>query len=215
VEGGTVNLSDEPRPAFTVDFGDALLSHILDYSKKAGITKSQLVRLAVEEYLSHNNVVKKAVEKSKKPGKKETVSKLIETYNDTYYGNSSPPRQFFPALYKVYNNAVKGGLSTEDMLNIIRFSPDESLVAEGLKNGRTPSLPYLLSTGMIPRILVVVHSKVAKQERMSESEFIEHKYDVLDEWNHVIAYDKLDMFRDAIMSSKTEADIKKALNEFC
>jgi hypothetical protein len=209
-----MNPTEEPRPAFTVDFGDALLSHILEASKTAGISKSQLVRQAVEYYLSHNNVVKRTVGKGRELGKKEAVSKLIDTYNNTYYRNATPPRQFFPALYKTYNNAIKGGLTLEEMCDIVKYSEGESLVADGLKKGNKPSLPYLLSSGMIPRILVVVHQKLQKKEKISESDFAEYKYDIVDEHAGSVDFSLRDEFISRVMEAKSRAEIAKVIGEY-
>ena len=210
---------DEPRSSFTIDFGGVLHSRLVDAAEECGITKSELVRLAVDEFLtngSYNNVVKRTVEnkEQRKLGKKETVDRVISVYNDTYYQNVTPPRQFYPALYKTYNAATKGGLSLDEICDIVRYSPDESLISDGLRKGSKPSLPYILSAGMIPRILVVVHQKTNKQTKISEAEFQEYKFEMLDEYSPQVEYHLVDEFRDRLMMCKSRKEVEKVIKNY-
>lgn len=209
----------DPRPAFTVDFGDVLHGRILEASKRTGIPKSQLVRDAVSYFLD-NLCDDKYIEKNSKrnqvkTNKRDEVFRLVSTYEEVFYCNTTPPNQFYPALYKTYNAAVKGGLTTDDMVELIKAAPNETFVANDMKNGKKPSLPYLLSSGMIPRLMVAKQELDAKQSKLSESEFYEYKLDVLESHIPEIPFTKVDEFRDILMNEcNTRQQVISTCKEF-
>jgi len=211
-------MDDRQRCVLSIDFGSVLHERVLDISNSLEIPKSELVRSAVEHFLDgeYYHILKNSKEQKNqvKTTKREEVYRIVTVYNSVFYGNATPPSQFYPALYKVYNAAVKGGLSTNDMIALIEASPNETFVQQELRAGKTPSLPYLLSQGMIPRLMVCLHDTSAKTEKLSEAEFIEYQYDVLDEYAGRVEYDRLDNFREDVMSAKNKNELKRLLNEY-
>lgn len=206
-----------PRPSFTIDFGDVLHTRLINVAETLEITKSELVREAVSYFLDNECYNLRSSKNSKKKirtSKVEEVKRLVDCYNSIFYSDTTPPKQFYPALYKTYNAAVKGGLSTEDMLELIRVAPYEEFVQRGLREGNPPTLPYLLSQGMIPRLLVVLQSKQQKNETLSKGELVEYKYDIIDRYIDDVVYAQRDTFRDEIMAAQSKSEINKVLKVY-
>jgi predicted DNA-binding protein len=206
-------MTDRPH-AFTVDFGSVLHQDLADAAAMLEKPKSELVREAVEQYLKTCNTISlNRKVKNIKTGREE-VTKVIKVYNDVFFPGTDGPRHFYPAIITTVKQARKGGLSMEDICELIRISPQHSFIKDQVNSGVPPPVSSILSAKMIAALLVLQAKVEEKETTMSANDLVEYKYDMLDKFfDSVLDKDK-DSFRESLLACETEKEVEEFLESY-
>jgi len=223
----TDETKDRPN-IVTVDLGGVLHSELLAVCEISGKPKSQLIREALQSFLgacNTNSLLREpsSPEKTKSTSKTKSGSKtkntdknrVVRAYNDTFYpGDDNPPKQHWGILSGVINSALKGGRTIDELVELIRVSPNDSFVAGKMRAGEPLPLPSLIKGSMLPNLLNVLNKMQKKEVVMSANDFVEYQHDIVDKHFSDVLPDHSDDFWADVMACESEQEVRKIIKTY-